>query len=85
MEGTESVHCPVICNFGHATHNKDASNLHLHERPNEGQSFLRIKWSEEKKNNFMHQFRNEMFTFLSVLHGIIDSALQCFIDLYQNM
>ena len=87
-ERTESVHFPVICEFGHASHNIDASNLHIHESPNEGQFFLRFKWSEEKKNNFMYQFRNEMFTFFSVftaslLHGI-DSALQSIIDLYQT-
>ena len=69
-----------------STANRDASNLHIHERPNERQSFLRFKWNEEKKNNFMYQFRNEMFTFFSVfnaslLHGI-DSALQSIIDLY---
>ena len=85
---TESVHFPVICEFGQIQHNRESLNLHVNEQPSLGQSFLRFKWDEEKKNNFLNQFRNEMFTFFSVfnaslLHGI-DSALQCIIDLYQT-
>ncbi|MEW8546755.1 MAG: reverse transcriptase family protein, partial [Candidatus Thiodiazotropha sp.] len=53
-----------------------------------GQTFARFKWNEEKKNEFLYQFRNEMFTFFSVfnaslLHGV-NTALQSIIDLYQT-
>ena len=87
-ERTESVHFPIICELGKSGHTIEASNLNVNDQPNAGQTFSRFKWNEEKKNTFLYQLRNEMFTFFSVfnaslLHGI-DSALQCIIDLYQT-
>lgn len=86
MDRTESLHFPVVCEFGQKPQNRE-NNEHF-TGPTTGQTILKFRWNEDKLNEFLYQFRNEMFTIFSVLNASlligIDSALQCIVDLYQT-